>query len=78
MASFDIFWRAFAENYPYFAAQKIGWPAVVARYRRLVSARTTPGSCCRDTWATCASAPSRATSHRAAMSRATAPCSAGP
>jgi len=40
--SFDVFWRTFAENYPFFSAQKINWPAIVARYRTRVSARTSP------------------------------------
>jgi hypothetical protein len=41
VASFDIFWKTFAENYPFFAAQKIDWRAVRARYRPLVNAHTT-------------------------------------
>jgi hypothetical protein len=41
VADFNIFWTTFAENYPFFAAQKISWRAVYARYRPLVTARTT-------------------------------------
>lgn len=41
VSSFDIFWTTFAENYPFFAAQKIDWKAVRDRYRPLVNARTT-------------------------------------
>lgn len=43
VTSFGIFWRTFAENYPFFAAQKVNWPAIVARYRAQVNARTSPG-----------------------------------
>jgi len=43
VTSFDIFWRTFAENYPFFSVQRINWPAVVSRYRARVRARTTPG-----------------------------------
>jgi Peptidase family S41/Tricorn protease C1 domain len=41
VADFDIFWATFAENYPFFAAQKINWQAVRNRYRPLVNAHTT-------------------------------------
>lgn len=40
VTSFTIFARTFAENYPFFAAQRINWRATVARYRSQVSART--------------------------------------
>jgi hypothetical protein len=41
VTSFDIFWATFAENYPFFAAQKINWEAARNRYRPLVNAHTT-------------------------------------
>lgn len=40
VTSLRIFWRTFAENYPFFTAQRINWPAVVARYRARVSVHT--------------------------------------
>ncbi|WP_030024186.1 S41 family peptidase [Streptomyces monomycini] len=40
-AVFDVFWQTYAENYPFFAAKKIDWAAVRARYRPRVTARTT-------------------------------------
>ncbi|MFE9429247.1 S41 family peptidase [Kitasatospora sp. NPDC006697] len=41
VAVFDRFWATFAENYPFFAAKGIDWPAVRARYRPQVTAATT-------------------------------------
>ncbi|WP_260475839.1 S41 family peptidase [Streptomyces sp. WAC 06725] len=38
---FDVFWRTYAENYPFFAAKKTDWAAVRDRYRPRVTARTT-------------------------------------
>lgn len=32
-ATFDVFWRTFEENYPFFAAKKIDWQAVRDRFR---------------------------------------------
>src|SRR5215469_1307024 len=43
VTSYGIFWRTFTENYPFFATQKINWPAIVARYRARVNAGTSPG-----------------------------------
>ncbi|UNO42841.1 S41 family peptidase [Streptomyces sp. MST-110588] len=40
-AVFDVFWRTYAENYPFFAAKKIDWSAVRDRYRPRITARTT-------------------------------------
>jgi hypothetical protein len=42
VADFDIFWTTFAENYPFFAAQKIDWRAIGNRYRPRVNAHTSP------------------------------------
>ncbi|MFI6054573.1 S41 family peptidase [Streptomyces violascens] len=33
LATFDVFWQTFEENYPFFAAKKIDWQAVRDRYR---------------------------------------------
>lgn len=33
LASFDVFWTTFAENYPFFAAKNVDWAAVRAQYR---------------------------------------------
>ena len=41
VTSFNVFWATFAENYPFFAAQKIDWRAVGDRYRPQVNAHTT-------------------------------------
>ncbi|WP_411079901.1 S41 family peptidase [Streptomyces sp. cmx-18-6] len=38
---FDVFWRTYAENYPFFAAKGIDWKALRDRYRPEVTARTT-------------------------------------
>ncbi|MEV0373954.1 S41 family peptidase [Streptomyces sp. NPDC050636] len=38
---FDVFWKTFAENYPFFHAKKIDWPAVRDRYRPRITAKTT-------------------------------------
>ncbi|HEV2376671.1 MAG TPA: S41 family peptidase [Streptosporangiaceae bacterium] len=43
VTSFLIFARTFAENYPFFASQHVGWRAVVARYQAQVGPRTSPG-----------------------------------
>ncbi|MCO5996319.1 S41 family peptidase [Actinoallomurus rhizosphaericola] len=40
-ATFDVFWRTFAENYPFFAAKGVDWDAVRRRYRPQVTAGTT-------------------------------------
>ncbi|MFG2192502.1 S41 family peptidase [Streptomyces sp. NPDC048639] len=40
-AVFDVFWRTYAENYPFFAAKGIDWNAVRDRYRPRVTAGTT-------------------------------------
>ncbi|MGW1375909.1 S41 family peptidase [Streptomyces sp. NPDC002446] len=42
-AAFDVFWRTYAENYPFFRAKKIDWVAVRDRYRPRITARTTDG-----------------------------------
>lgn len=39
---FDIFWRTFAENYPFFALHGVDWNGVYAKYRPMVTAKTTP------------------------------------
>jgi peptidase S41-like protein/tricorn protease-like protein len=39
---FDIFWRTFAENYPFFALHGVDWDSVYAKYRPMVTAKTTP------------------------------------
>src|SRR5215469_10133948 len=41
--SFMVFWRTFAENYPFFGAQHVNWNATVARYRPQITAHTAPG-----------------------------------
>ncbi|MFF1781374.1 S41 family peptidase [Streptomyces virginiae] len=41
LATFDVFWRSFEENYPFFAAKGIDWHAVRDRYRPAVHAKTT-------------------------------------
>jgi hypothetical protein len=38
---FDVFWRTYAENYPFFAAKHIDWQAVRDRYRPRVGKDTT-------------------------------------
>lgn len=38
---FDIFWRTYAENYPFFRAKKTDWAAVRDRFRPQITARTT-------------------------------------
>ncbi|MGW6944272.1 S41 family peptidase [Streptomyces xanthophaeus] len=42
IASFDVFWQSFEENYPFFAAKGIDWHAVRDRYRPTVHEGTTP------------------------------------
>ena len=39
--AFDVFWRSFEENYPFFAAKGIDWHAVRDRYRPLIHKDTT-------------------------------------
>lgn len=39
--TFDVFWRTFAENYPFFAQRGIGWNQVYDTYRPRVTANTT-------------------------------------
>ncbi|MFJ6498473.1 S41 family peptidase [Streptomyces virginiae] len=41
LATFDVFWQSFEENYPFFAAKGIDWHAVRDRYRPAVHAKTT-------------------------------------
>ncbi|WP_030562052.1 S41 family peptidase [Streptomyces aureocirculatus] len=41
VASFDVFWQSFEENYPFFAARGIDWHAMRDRYRPKVHADTT-------------------------------------
>ncbi|KUL53022.1 MULTISPECIES: S41 family peptidase [unclassified Streptomyces] len=41
LATFDVFWSSFAENYPFFAAKGIDWDGVRAHYRPKVHADTT-------------------------------------
>ncbi|MFH8796581.1 S41 family peptidase [Streptomyces sp. NPDC017941] len=41
VASFDVFWQSFEENYPFFAARGVDWHAVRDRYRPKVHAETT-------------------------------------
>nr|CTQ90242.1 hypothetical protein [Kibdelosporangium sp. MJ126-NF4] len=43
IASFDVFWTTFAENYPFFAAKGVDWAAVRARYRPSVREDMTDG-----------------------------------
>ncbi|WP_078893631.1 S41 family peptidase [Streptomyces sp. CT34] len=39
-AVFDVFWRTYAENYPFFRAKGIDWAAVRDRYRPRITAHT--------------------------------------
>jgi len=39
-AVFDVFWRTYAENYPFFEAKGVDWRAVRDRYRPQVTAHT--------------------------------------
>ncbi|MEU5896669.1 S41 family peptidase [Streptomyces venezuelae] len=41
LASFDVFWHSFAENYPFFAAKGIDWESMRTRYRAKVHPDTT-------------------------------------
>ncbi|MFE4260826.1 S41 family peptidase [Streptomyces sp. NPDC056883] len=41
VATFDVFWQTFAENYPFFAAKGVDWNAVRASHRPRVHAGTT-------------------------------------
>lgn len=41
VTTFDVFWRSFSENYPFFAAKGIDWNAVRDRYRPRVHMGTT-------------------------------------
>nr|WP_308346801.1 S41 family peptidase [Streptomyces sp. ISL-66] len=41
VATFDVFWRTFAENYPFFAAKGVDWNAVRESHRPRVHAGTT-------------------------------------
>ncbi|MFJ9030728.1 S41 family peptidase [Streptomyces sp. NPDC102274] len=41
VATFDVFWQTFEENYPFFAAKGIEWSAVRERYRPTVHEDTT-------------------------------------
>ncbi|MFH8485301.1 S41 family peptidase [Streptomyces longisporoflavus] len=36
LASFDVFWHSFAENYPFFSAKGIDWESMRTRYRAKV------------------------------------------
>ncbi|WP_079131696.1 S41 family peptidase [Streptomyces nanshensis] len=40
VATFDVFWQTFAENYPFFAAKGVDWEEVRDRYRPRVHAGT--------------------------------------
>ncbi|MGE7434146.1 S41 family peptidase [Kitasatospora sp. NPDC001175] len=40
VATFDVFWQTFEENYPFFAAKGIDWHAVREHYRPQINART--------------------------------------
>ena len=42
VATFDVFWQSYEENYPFFAAKGIDWHAMRDRYRPKVHADTTP------------------------------------
>lgn len=42
VATFDVFWQTFDENYPFFAAKDVDWEAVRDRYRPRVTSETTP------------------------------------
>jgi len=48
--TFDVFWRTFAENYPFFAQRGIDWKHVYDTYRPQVTATTT-GAQLRDIFA---------------------------
>ncbi len=39
---FDIFWRTFAENYPFFGRHGVDWDQAYAKYRPMVTDSTTP------------------------------------
>ncbi|AXK37046.1 protease [Streptomyces armeniacus] len=41
VATFDVFWQTFQENYPFFAAKGVDWQAARDRYRPAVDAGTT-------------------------------------
>ncbi|MEV7416234.1 S41 family peptidase [Streptomyces sp. NPDC089919] len=41
--AFDVFWRSFEENYPFFAAKGVDWRQVRDRHRPTVHADTTKG-----------------------------------
>ncbi|MGW7350033.1 S41 family peptidase [Streptomyces sp. NPDC054784] len=41
VATFDVFWQTFHENYPFFAAKGVDWQAVRDRHRPTVDAGTT-------------------------------------
>ncbi|MGW6708115.1 S41 family peptidase [Streptomyces sp. NPDC054956] len=41
VATFDVFWQSFAENYPFFAAKGVDWNAVRESHRPRVHAGTT-------------------------------------
>lgn len=41
VATFDVFWQTFAENYPFFAAKGVDWDAVRESHRPRVHAGTT-------------------------------------
>lgn len=43
VATFDVFWQTFAENYPFFAAKGVDWNAVRESHRPRVHAGTTEG-----------------------------------
>lgn len=42
VASFDVYWQTFKENYAFFASRGVDWEAARAEYRPKVHARTTP------------------------------------
>ncbi|WJV44293.1 S41 family peptidase [Streptomyces flavofungini] len=42
VATFDVFWQSYEENYPFFAAKGVDWHAMRDRYRTEVHAGTTP------------------------------------
>ncbi|MEO3977369.1 S41 family peptidase [Streptomyces sp. CAU 1734] len=43
VASFDVFWQTFKENYAFFASRGVDWDAARAKYRPKVHAGTAPG-----------------------------------
>ncbi|MFC5156080.1 S41 family peptidase [Streptomyces amakusaensis] len=43
VATFDVFWQTFEENYAFFAARGVDWDAARAKYRPRVHAGTSPG-----------------------------------